>query len=493
MRVLFINHCYEQDIDSLIAAAPSHYRFAVVPAAHWGTPARRTFPAPVFSSLADYWKPEYAGARERWARHARSLLWDIYHQFQFDVVVAPSDVFFYLFDVVAEAKRMGIPFIVAQKETTITDHTMREHAEQVRKWAPPTADFMTVCSERHKQFWLRAGYDADRIAVTGQPRFDLYAEMRDAHAQANAADRARRTILFLSYELNAYASLTVDGAADPRAPWRALHADTLDVLYGVAAQRQATLIIKPHPQQDRAHIAVLQEEMAARSRRAAAPLGRVAEPDEDTRRLICAADTVVGFQTTALFEAVAARKRTIYTGWSDAFHTAREILIPFHEWGHFICVARSPQELRAAVEAAPVPPGDGWLQAYTEFLGPVDGGACRRTWEVVERVLRAHAARREACAPYRSALAEQRDWWIARERRRARRGALLLTPAAYLPSRVPGVRRLKLARSRWQQRLAELTDSPGSTQAPARAIDGRSFSPVHAYVERVVRTMTGVW
>ena len=36
---------------------------------------------------------------------------------------------------------------------------MREHAEVVRRFAPPLADRMTVCSERHKQFWLRAGAD----------------------------------------------------------------------------------------------------------------------------------------------------------------------------------------------------------------------------------------------------------------------------------------------------------------------------------------------
>ena len=71
--------------------------------------------------------------------------------------------------------RLGVPFFVAQKETTISPETMESHAERVRRYAPPIADRMTVCSERHRQFWLRSGADPAAVEVTGQPRFDFYA------------------------------------------------------------------------------------------------------------------------------------------------------------------------------------------------------------------------------------------------------------------------------------------------------------------------------
>ncbi len=51
---------------------------------------------------------------------------------------------------------------------------MRVHSESVRRYAPPLADRMTVCSERQREFWLRAGAEAATVTVTGQPRFDYY-------------------------------------------------------------------------------------------------------------------------------------------------------------------------------------------------------------------------------------------------------------------------------------------------------------------------------
>ena len=65
--------------------------------------------------------------------------------------------------------RLGVPFFVAQKETTISELTMTADAERVRAFASPIADHMTVCSERHRQFQLRAGAVPDRVTVTGQP------------------------------------------------------------------------------------------------------------------------------------------------------------------------------------------------------------------------------------------------------------------------------------------------------------------------------------
>ena len=55
----------------------------------------------------------------------------------------------------------------------------------------------------------------------------------------------------------------------------------------------------------------------------------VASVDADTRDLILASDIVVGFQTTALYEAVAARKRTIYAAWGAEYQLHQSGLIPF--------------------------------------------------------------------------------------------------------------------------------------------------------------------
>ena len=116
----------------------------------------------------DEHRREYAGRLLR-------LLDELFMEREFDAFVSPSDAFFYVRAAPEAAHALGVPFFVAQKETTITDHTMRVHSERVPQRATPVADHMTVCSERHKEFWVRAGGDPERITVTGQPRFDVYA------------------------------------------------------------------------------------------------------------------------------------------------------------------------------------------------------------------------------------------------------------------------------------------------------------------------------
>jgi hypothetical protein len=53
--------------------------------------------------------------------------------------------------------------VVVQKETTISPDTMEDHSLIVGEFAPFVSDYMTVCSERHREFWLRAGVDGGRV------------------------------------------------------------------------------------------------------------------------------------------------------------------------------------------------------------------------------------------------------------------------------------------------------------------------------------------
>ncbi len=83
----------------------------------------------------------------------------LYLERAFDVILLPSDTFFYVRSLPAAAHALGIPVVVMQKETTISMHTMEEHSQEMRVEAPFVADWMTVCSDRHREFWMRAGAD----------------------------------------------------------------------------------------------------------------------------------------------------------------------------------------------------------------------------------------------------------------------------------------------------------------------------------------------
>ena len=75
---------------------------------------------------------------------------------------------------------------------------MEEHSQEMRVEAPFLADWMTVCSARHREFWMRAGADGALVEVTGQPRFDIYARgARSARLRDGGS-------CFLTNELDAY-------------------------------------------------------------------------------------------------------------------------------------------------------------------------------------------------------------------------------------------------------------------------------------------------
>jgi hypothetical protein len=308
----------------------------------------------------------------------REILEDHFTRAPFDAIVMPSDTFFYVRAVPGIAHSLGVPFLVVQKETTISNHTMREHALAVGRYAPPLADRMTVCSERHKQFWLRAGADPSKISVTGQPRFDYYLHP-ERWPTSVQTHRARPTVLFLSYAVDAYHP---DEGRGGRA-WDALHRETEAGLYELA--RRGWLVqIKPHPQQSGDDMRGWRERAGALWNRDVVPVNAGA----DTRQLIVNADVVVGFQTTALLEAMIAGRPSVYTGWDDSAISFGDDLIPFHDWADLITVVRRPEEFTDAVasllkvECTPEVLSSR-NQKAEYYLGPLDGGASNRVLDIV--------------------------------------------------------------------------------------------------------------
>jgi hypothetical protein len=162
------------------------------------------------------------------------------------------------------------------------------------------------------------------------------------------------------------------------------------------------------------------------------------DPQADVRPLIVAADVTVGFQSTALLEAMIAGRPVIYTGWDQAAVALHTELIPFHEWHEEITVVRDADELAAAVLAARGQTcGARMLQSRREiaerYLGPLDGAAAQRTVRLLREQADLWAARR---GPQETALRERllrrrRPLRIARRGRtfsrlaRRRVGALL--------------------------------------------------------------------
>ncbi len=389
VRFLVLEHHFAQDIDALRRAGGDALELEVISYDLLRSEALRVLPKEVGSGLESFTKPELESPRRRYAAILREILEDRFSSSPFDALLAPSDSFFYVRSAPAAAHALGVPFLVAQKETTISEHTMREHAEEMRRFSPPLADRMTVCSERHKRFWMRAGGAADRIVVTGQPRFDFYRHPLAWPAELPFGEGGH-SVLFLSYAVDAYHP----GEGQGVGPWSALHRQTEQGLHELA-RRGWRVLIKPHPQQPLDSLRQWRQD-------AGELWGRrifVVDPQADVRALIVAADVTVGFQSTALLEAMLAGRPVLYTGWDPAATVLDDELIPFQRWERELTVVGRAEDLPDAVVAArgELPSGDV-MQSRREiaerYLGPLDGLASERTVAALREEAALWAARR---------------------------------------------------------------------------------------------------
>jgi len=412
LRVLAMDHFSDQDLRSLEADQRLDVRR--FPYQRFRQPAIRIMGPAVARGLHAYNSPHIEAARGRYAVWLQREVERLYLERAFDVILLPSDTFFYVRNLPRAAHALGVPVVVMQKETTISVHTMEEHSQEMRIEAPFVSDWMTVCSERHRQFWIRAGADGRLVEVTGQPRFDVYATHRSQQPSH------RRRVLFLTNELDAYVPGVGQGMG--LRTWEPLRDATEATLLDAVRAGTCELLVKIHPQQNH------RVESARIARRAGDRWRHgvdVAPPDADTRDLIVRADVVVGFQSTALYEAVAAARPVIYAAWGEEYERFRTELIPFDQ-APPACMhhAASPGDLAALLSLTLPAAGDACTAWYEEALGPVDGHATDRvtrrlisivaTWSPTPRRRRLELRRRRfAVGLLARGLAAQAVWTAA--------------------------------------------------------------------------------
>ncbi len=483
MNVLVLDHHFGQDIRALLLKNPGHHRVRTVSPLYFARVAERFFPPVVFDAdLASYHAADLAAARAGYRRRAFDLLFDLYRLFPFDVFLSPSDTFFYIRDVIDACHELGVPFGVIQKETGVSVASLEKHASELRRWFPFKGDWMTTCSAKSLTFWVASGAAPERVFVVGQPRFDYYRQPEEWPARANGRVP---TVLFLSYDWDAYDEGRTLGVV--HRPWVDLHAQTESVLRDVAATGKLRVLLKPHPQQSAEMLAGL------RSRLGGVAGLSILDGGADTRELIVSADIVVGFQTTALAEAMAAGTRVVYTFWTDAVERVKRQLLPYHELDGCIEVVRSPQECRQALlrpsDAGPSEAQMSERLAFAEqYLGPVDGRAAERTWRVVEEETASFASQ-GAAARVRARLDAHRVAYASAEGRRARRRAAVRSIAAWAGrvatgegSRIAG--RLAQLRDEAQSRAGECQEAAAGTYGLVGQLVGRDEDNLMALAVR---------
>ena len=392
-------------------------------------PATEIFDERVSGTLDGYDKPEFARERARYEAIIDRELARLYRVYRFDAVIAPSDTFFWIRAITRRCQALGIPMIILQKEPTLPPGWLAGPAEEWGRACPFIADHMLVSSDHHRQFWLNAGVEPEKVTVTGQPRFDVYAQPERTRSWADLGVDLpdKPTVLFLTYDSSVYLPM-IDRTGHH--PWRELRGDTERVLLDIADRGLASVLIKAHPQPSEDQSSHL-EELTSR------PNVHLLDAQGDVRQYIKNADVVVSFQTTTIFEALGAQVPVVYTWWTEPTRQYEADLTPFHEETEALDVARSPSDLRAAVELrlaeGPSAEGaDAARELVTRFVGAIDGHAADRGWSTIESFVRS-APSVSSAARCSSSAGAGAYRWPSRQRRGWRRGAPRLPGARWLP------------------------------------------------------------
>jgi len=389
VKLLALDHYSLPDLQSLRDAAGGQAQIRALPYEFLSWEALQIFPPAVSTRLEAFASPEYEVYRARYATRLNEILEEQFVKEQFDAFVAPSDIFYYIRAAREACHRLGVPFFVVEKETTLTEHDFRTLPRKLHLSVPPVADRRTVCSERMRDLWVRSGADPQRVTVTGQPRFDYYAHPERWPGTAPFGDGGP-VVLFLSYLPHAY-------QPESGETWETLHKQSEEALWELAT-RGWRVLVKPHPQQD------FETEHRRMRREGGSLVGErvfLLQANSDVRPLIATSDVVLGFQTTALFEAMIAEKPVVFTGWDEVSQRASDELIRFWDWPEALEVVDRPDRLVETVERAREWRSDAGVmdarrRIFAEQLGPCDGAASLRALACIRQEVERFAAARSA-------------------------------------------------------------------------------------------------
>lgn len=377
-KILVVNHHFDQDIEAIAKGCGDRYSLFVVDC------------IPFFNQALLYFKTNQErdgiipySDLPRWITQgyrevARELFKDLYAIFAFEAIVMPSDSFWWIREFLDVIKEKGIPRIVLDKEGIITPYYYEMHSQQIRERYPFMSDHLLVWSERQKNYWIKAGAPSGCIQILGQPRSDFFFKReRWLTRKALGLDEGRRVILFFTFDVDAYIHIwSPEEIRRESLSWLPLRNDINNVLIEFATRhKDIDIVVKVHPQQsDISHIRKIFFDAGLQNI-------KTIEGADVSNHLIVNADLVVGFQTTALIEAMLTDKPVVYTGWSLTEQKLRDALIPFHSC-RGLAIADSKEclvDILSAWAAGGSVGGDlAHRKELTDYYLNADGNVCDR-------------------------------------------------------------------------------------------------------------------
>lgn len=389
MKILILNHFFDQDIEAIQQANKLRkHDIQVLPYERIFDEVCKILPENAKSDTT-YNSADLSEIKPQLRETVNNLIKKIRKKFQFDIFVTPSDLFYWLREFIFMLKEMGIKVVVIDKEGMISPHFFVE-TEIIKEKCPFISDYIAVWSERQKVFWKACGAQEDKIIVTGQPRSDILFQnnrWKNRKQLNKKLSNDRKIVLFFSYDSWAY--IPWDDYASGKISWKELLQQTFNVIIEFAKNNPNTdIIVKMHPQQygdDKKNI----EEICKKANLRNVYLMAGSATGYD---LILNSDVIVGFQTTAIAEAMMTDKPVIYTFWTKACRDFEQGLIPYKK-SNALLVADSPESLKEFIEQSlKYPEVNEQMKSsrekfVEEYFYKVDGNSSLRVLEFLEKLM----------------------------------------------------------------------------------------------------------
>lgn len=327
-KILIINHHFDQDIEGLRAGCSENLQFFELKCMPFFNEAQLYFLTREERDGIIPYDRVPAGRKLAYREVCRGLFRDLQQIFSFEMVLMPSDSFWWLREFLEVCKENGVKRVVLDKEGTISPYSFDVHALQIKEKFPFVSDYLLVWSERQKQFWMRAGAPEDAIKVVGQPRSEFFFQKNRWQTRRDlGVDGYEKHILLFTFDIDAYINVFPEEETLREGyTWVPLRNEVTTILVDFVKDHPTVcLTIKVHPQQ--ADIDYIRNFVGSVNLTNV----RLAEGAAISNQLIVNSDLVIGFQTTALTEAMLTDKPVFYTAWGETERKVRSHLIPFHD------------------------------------------------------------------------------------------------------------------------------------------------------------------
>lgn len=330
-KILIINHFFSGEIKALtqIKEEFSDVEFLIIKPEPFFSEIIHLYPQTVRNAGIEYNSNKLINLHQKSFKISNKIYKTIKKYFNFNCVLTPSDSFYWLREFISICKTNKIPVIVSDKEGTISPYSFETEPYRIKNLFPPISDYYLVWSQRQKEFWIKAGVKANQITITGSPRSDIFINMKKKNPT---------NIIFFDFDLDAYINIidwnkvNYDGERN----WRYLRTAMRNSAKIIAREfSDINIILKCHPQQ--ANLDFDTDLLNIKNIK----IIRGGEISE----MLSESFAVVGFQTTALMEAVLAKIPTFYIAWGKLYDIISKFLLPFHEEGYGMILCKSETEL----------------------------------------------------------------------------------------------------------------------------------------------------